>query len=44
MKATFRARGILGFYQGLAPTYFKIIPATGIAFFINDLMKNTLLH
>ena len=44
VAATYRAAGLWGFYRGLAPTYLKIIPATGIAFFVNDLLKNRLLH
>lgn len=43
VKKTLREKGVAGMYQGLAPTYLKIIPATAIAFFVNDFLKNKLL-
>jgi hypothetical protein len=44
VTSTYKKKGLQGFYQGLGPTYFKIIPSTAIAFLINDYLKNKLLH
>lgn len=36
--------GFKGFYSGLMPTYWKVLPSVALAFTINDFLKQKLLQ
>ena len=39
-RTVYRRQGLLGFYQGIWPEYFKVIPGVAIAFCIYELAKS----
>lgn len=42
VRLLWKSEGFAGFYKGLAITYVKIIPMLGLAFMVNEIMKEML--
>lgn len=40
----YKKNGFKGFYAGLIPTYWKVLPSVALAFTINDYLKSALLN
>lgn len=40
----FRTEGLRGFYRGILPEYFKVVPGVGIAFMTFETLKTLLSH
>jgi solute carrier family 25 (mitochondrial phosphate transporter), member 23/24/25/41 len=42
-KQLYNRNGLKGFYAGLIPTYWKVLPSVALAFTINDYLKEKIL-
>ena len=40
----FQTEGLRGFYRGILPEYYKVVPGVGIAFMTYDTLKMLLSH
>lgn len=43
ISAIYARDGMLGFYSGLRPTYYKVIPSSALAFGINEWVKKSIV-
>lgn len=39
VKAVYARQGLAGFYQGIVPEYFKVVPGVAIAFCVFEYLK-----
>ncbi|RUS27830.1 mitochondrial carrier domain-containing protein [Jimgerdemannia flammicorona] len=42
VRKTYQTEGVLGFYKGLGPTMFKVVPAVSISYVVYEFSKRTL--